>query len=176
MSRGIHLRESNGALISANTIATNTTDDRNWSYLTIAFGLITDRSSNLTISDNVISTRMRGGNGVYLRYGGDNVVSGNAVTTHGTSAHAISSVRSSSNIVSGNVLTATNVGSSYGVYLGILSHNGVVENNVVTAASGTGVLVNTSSGVVVRDNRLVGRGNSGVFTTEFDTVITGNTP
>ncbi|WP_439502862.1 right-handed parallel beta-helix repeat-containing protein [Aminobacter ciceronei] len=176
MSRGIHLRESNGALISANSIATNTIDDRNWSYLTIAFGLIADRSSNLTISDNVISTRMRGGNGVYLRYGGDNVVSGNAVTTHGTSAHAISSVRSSSNIVSGNVLTATNVGSSYGVYLGILSHNGVVENNVVTAASGTGVLVNTSSGVVVRDNRLVGRGNSGVFTTEFDTVITGNTP
>lgn len=176
MSRGIHLRDSDGAVIAGNTITTNTTDDTNWSYLTIAFGLMSDRSSNLTVSNNVISTRMRGGYGVYLRYGGDNVASGNTITTHGRSAHAISTVRSTSNTISGNALTTTNADLSYGVNLGILSHNGVVENNTVTAASGVGVLVNTSSGVAVRGNRLVGRGNGGVFTSEADTIITENTP
>lgn len=176
MSRGIHLLDSNGATISGNTIATNTTNDSNWSILTIAFGILTSNSRNLTISDNTISTRMRGGHGVYMRYGGDNTVSGNTVTTSGESASAIAMVRSTSNTVRGNTLTTTNPSGSLGVYFGVYSDNGVAENNTVTSSSGTGVLVNSASGVAVRGNRLVGRGDSGVYTTEGDTVISGNTP
>ncbi|MDH6233270.1 parallel beta-helix repeat protein [Mesorhizobium soli] len=175
MSRGIHLLDSNGATISGNTIVTNTQNDSNWSSLTIAFGIITERSSNLTIRDNTISTSMRGGHGVYMRYGANNTISGNTVTTSGEAASAISMVRSTSNTVSGNILTTTGPGSSIGVLFGLLSDNGVAENNTVTTWSAPGVVVNYASGVTVRNNRLA-RGDDGVFTTEDDTVITGNTP
>lgn len=177
MSRGIHLIDSNGATIAGNTITTNTTNDLHWSSLTIAFGMITAYSSNLTIRDNVISTQMRGAAGIFLRYGGDNMISGNTVTTNGEIAAAIHAVRSTSNTISGNVLTTTSLNNAYGIQLGPYSHNSVAENNIVNAASGAGVLVNTSTGVIVRNNRLVGRGNAGVLPYDSDdAVIEGNTP
>ncbi|NML76973.1 hypothetical protein HHL25_22810 [Rhizobium sp. S-51] len=177
MSRGIHLLDSNNATLSGNTIATRTTDDTNWSYLTIAFGLMTDRSSNLSIRDNVITTQMRGGHGIYIRYGSDNLVEGNTVTTAGEGASAVSVLRSTSAMVRDNVVTTTNMGTATGIYFGIYSDNGTAEGNTVTVLGGTAnVVVNMASGVTIRGNRLVGRGNSGVWTSEGDTTISGNTP
>lgn len=177
MSRGIHLLDSNSAVISGNTIATLTTNDSNWSYLTIAFGLITDRSSNMTIRDNVISTQMRGGTGINLRYGSDNLIEGNTVTTHGQEAIAVSTVRSASAMIRNNILTTTHLSVAPGISFGVLSHNGTAEGNTVTTrGASSSVVVNGASGVTVRDNRLVGQGNSGVWTLEGDTTISGNTP
>lgn len=177
MSRGIHLLNSNGATIAGNTVATRTTNDTNWWYQTIAFGILTDRSSNLAIRDNVVSTQMRGATGIYLRYGDNNAVSGNTVTTNGESAAAIQAVRSTSNTISGNVLTTTNLSPSYGINIGPYSHNAVAENNVINAVGGSGVMINTSAGVTVRNNRVVGRGNAGIHAYDSDdVVIEGNTP
>lgn len=177
MSRGIHLLDSNSAVISGNTIATLTTNDSNWSYLTIAFGLITDRSSNMTIRDNVISTQMRGGTGINLRYGSDNLIEGNTVTTHGQEAIAISTVRSASAMIRNNILTTTHMSTAPGISFGVYSHNGTAEGNTVTTlGSSANVVVNTASGVTIRGNRLVGRGDGGVWTTEGDTTVSGNTP
>ncbi|WAX97673.1 right-handed parallel beta-helix repeat-containing protein [Aminobacter sp. NyZ550] len=174
-SRGIRLLESDGATISGNTIATNTTNDAYISILTAAFGIMTEESDKLTVSGNAVTTRGRGAAGIVLRYSANSTVSGNTVTTNGQNATAVALVGSTSNTVSGNTLTTTSPDYSYGVSIGLNSHNGVVENNTVTSAGPHGVYV-WSSGVAVRDNRLVGRGNSGVLTTAGDTIVTGNTP
>ncbi|MDH4988690.1 right-handed parallel beta-helix repeat-containing protein [Aminobacter anthyllidis] len=175
MSRGIRLIDSDGATISGNTVATNTTNDTSLSLYTAAFGIMTEGSDNLTVSGNSVTTRARGAAGILLRYSANSTISGNTVTTNGENATAVALVGSASNTVSGNTLTTTNPNNSHGVSIGFNSHNGVVENNTVTSAGPHGVYV-WSSGVAVRDNRLVGRGNSGVLTTAGDTIVTGNTP
>ncbi|SUU89130.1 intimin-like protein SinH [Aminobacter aminovorans] len=175
MSRGIRLVDSGGATIAGNTVATNTTNDTYLSLYTAAFGIMTEGSDNLTVSGNSVTTRARGATGILLRYGANSTISGNTVTTNGENATAVAVVGSASNTVSGNTLTTTNPNNSHGVSIGFNSHNGLVENNTVTSAGPHGVYV-WSSGVAVRDNRLVGRGNSGVLTTAGDTIVTGNTP
>ncbi|MRX35507.1 right-handed parallel beta-helix repeat-containing protein [Aminobacter sp. MDW-2] len=175
MSRGIRLIDSDGATISGNTVATNTTNDTYLSLNTAAFGIMTEGSDNLTVSGNSVTTRASGATGILLRFSANSTISGNTVTTNGENATAVAVVGSASNTVSGNTLTTTNPNNSHGVSLGFNSHNGVVENNTVTSAGPFGVYV-WSSGVAVRDNRLVGRGNSGVLTTAGDTIVTGNTP
>lgn len=176
MSRGIRLIDSAGATISGNTVATNSTNDAYISILTAAFGIWAEGSDNVTVSGNSVTTRGRGASGILLRYGANSTASGNTVTTHGENASAIALVRSTSNTISGNTLTTTNPNYSYGVSMGLYSDNGVVENNTVTSAGAHGVYVSMASGVAVRGNRLVGRGDSGVLTTVGDTIITGNTP
>jgi parallel beta-helix repeat protein len=175
MSRGIRLIDSDGATISGNIVATNTTNDTYLSLNTAAFGIMTEGSDNLTVSGNSVTTRASGATGILLRFSANSTISGNTVTTNGENATAVAVVGSASNTVSGNTLTTTNPNNSHGVSLGFNSHNGVVENNTVTSAGPFGVYV-WSSGVAVRDNRLVGRGNSGVLTTAGDTIVTGNTP
>jgi hypothetical protein len=125
----------------------------------------------------VISTQMRGGTGINLRYGSDNLIEGNTVTTHGQEAIAVSTVRSASAMIRNNILTTTHLSAAPGISFGVYSHNGTaVGNTVTTRGASTSVVVNGASGVTVRDNRLVGQGNSGVWTLEGDTTISGNTP
>ncbi|WP_432287801.1 right-handed parallel beta-helix repeat-containing protein [Aminobacter sp. BA135] len=176
MSRGIRLIDSDGATISGNTVATNTMNESYVSLLTAAFGIWAEGSDNLSVSGNSVTTRAKGATGILLRYGANSSVSGNSVTTNGENAAAIALISATSNVISGNTLTTTNPTYSNGVSIGFYSHNAVVENNTVASAAPHGVYVSMSSGVAVRENRLVGRGNSGVLTTAGDTIITGNTP
>ena len=177
MSRGIHLLNSNSAVISGNTIATNTTNDSNWSVLTIAFGILTANSTGLSIRDNAITTQMRGGHGINLRYGDNSTVSGNSVTTNGESANAVSVLRSTFSTISGNTLRATSLTTAYGLQMGIYSHNGLVENNIITAAGSRSTFVTYSDDVTVRNNTITGQGDAGVHASDSNnTTISGNTP
>lgn len=178
MSRGIHLLNSDNADISGNTITTQTTNDSNWSILTIAFGLLASNSNSLVLTDNVITTAMRGGHGMNIRYGSGHLVEGNTITTDGADAYGVNIVRAESVMVRDNAITTTSLTNpAAGINFGVYSHNGTAEGNTVTVLGGSAnVTVNTASHVAVRGNRLVGRGDSGVWTTEGDTVISGNTP
>ncbi|WP_019645378.1 right-handed parallel beta-helix repeat-containing protein [Novispirillum itersonii] len=176
MSRGIHLQNSNGSTLSGNTITTNTTDDSNWSILTISFGILSSDSTNLTISDNTISTQMRGAYGINLRSGDNSTLSGNTVTVRGTDTAAVNVLRSETVTVRNNTLTANGTGASSGLLFGVNSHNGLVENNTITATGAKSVATNAANGLVVRNNRLVGQGNSGVYDSVGDATVTGNTP
>lgn len=177
MSRGINLRDSDGSVISGNVIKTNTTNDTNWQSGTIAFGILTDHSSNLSITGNEITTQMRGGSGINVRYGANNTVSDNLVTTNGSDASAIGFVRSTEATVRGNTVTTANVSGSPGISFGVYSHNGLAENNTITSPGSAGVTLNYADNVTVRDNRIVGRGNAGVFASDSNnTTISGNTP
>lgn len=177
MSRGINLISSDGATISDNVIQTNTTNDANWYVGTIAFGILVDHSSNLTITGNDITTQMQGASGINLRYGANNTVSDNVVTTHGSNASAVAFVRSTDAIIRGNTLTATNLSGSSGISFGIYSHRGLAENNTITSPGSSGVTLNYADDVTVRNNQIVGQGDSGVFTADSNnTTISGNTP
>lgn len=176
MGRGLILLNSNNATISGNTIATNTTDASNWSYLTIAYGIMTDGSSNLSIRDNTITTKMKGAHGVNVRFGSGNTVSGNTITVHGDNTNAVSILRSTSSTVSGNTLRATNTDNSLGVQMGIYSHNGVIENNTITTPTNFGIWIYDSNDVTARNNTITGRGDSGVLASGNNTTISGNTP
>lgn len=177
MSRGINLITSDGAVISDNVIKTNTTNDANWYVGTIAFGILVDHSSNLTISGNDITTQMRGAAGINLRYGANNTISDNLVTTNGSSASAVYFVRSTDAVIRGNTLTATNLSGSSGISFGIYSHRGLAENNTITSPGGAGVSLTYADDVTVRNNQIVGQGNSGVYTSDSNnTTVSGNTP
>ncbi|PYB77061.1 right-handed parallel beta-helix repeat-containing protein [Rhizobium wuzhouense] len=178
MSRGINLITSDGAVISDNVIRTNTTNDSNWHSGTIAYGIVVDHSSNLSITGNDIETQMRGGAGINLRYGANNTISDNVIATKGSNASAISTVRSTGATVRGNTLTtAQSVDGSAGISFGIYSHNGLVENNTVTSPGSAGVTIYTADGLTVRNNRLVGKGDAGVYVRDsYNTTVSGNTP
>jgi parallel beta-helix repeat protein len=178
MSRGINLVSSDGTVISENVIKTNTTNDSNWYSGTIAYGIMVDQSSNLTITGNDIETQMRGGAGINLRYGANNTISDNVIATNGSGANAISTVRSTGATVRGNTLTtAQSVDGSAGIYFGLYSHNGLAENNTITSPGSAGVTLNGADNVTVRNNQLVGRGDAGVFIRDSNnTTVSGNTP
>lgn len=176
MSRGIHLLNSNGATLSGNTITTNTTNDSNWSILTISFGMLTSNSTGLTIRDNTITTQMRGAYGINLRYGDTSTLSGNTVTVRGTDTAAVNVLRSENVTVRDSTLTASGTGASSGLIFSVNSHNGLVEGNTITPNGAKAVATNAANGLVVRNNRLVGQGNSGVYDSVGDATVTGNTP
>jgi len=177
MSRGIHLIGSANAVISGNTIATETVDESNWSSRTIAFGIMAETSSGLRVADNTITTQMRGGDGVDIRYCDGSTVSGNTITTNGVGANAVLILRSQANTVSGNTLRTTNPDSSLGVQMGIYSHNGVIENNTISTATNYGVWINYSNDVKAWNNTITGRGDSGVRVSDSNHAdVSGNTP
>lgn len=178
MSRGIRLINSNNAVIAGNTVAANTTETSSTITQTISYGMFLDHSDGVTVRDNTVTTRGRSASGLYLFYSDDVTMSGNTVTAHGENASGIYLVRSTGSTTRGNTLAARHLSSSSsGLYFGTSSHNGLAENNTISSVAAKPVGIYYSDTVTVRNNRLVGQGDGGVWQADSNgTVISGNTP